>query len=104
MKIEINLKIFFLIFLLFIIDNINTYLIFLIFILIHELSHLIVGILIVILSQLILNNYDVQNYINIVGLVLVVYSLKRLCLKYKLVRRLVALLLVIIAILCFIFI
>ena len=46
MKIEINLKIFFLIFLLFIIDNINTYLIFLIFILIHELSHLIVGILI----------------------------------------------------------
>lgn len=65
---------------------------------------LIVGILIVILSQLLLNNYDVQNYINIVGLVLVVYSLKRLCLKYKLVRKLVALLLVIIAILCFIFI
>ena len=46
MKIEINLKIFFLLILLLLFDNINTYLIFLFFILIHELSHLIVGILI----------------------------------------------------------
>lgn len=46
MKIEINLKIFFLIILLLLFDNINTYLIFLFFILVHELSHLIVGILI----------------------------------------------------------
>lgn len=46
MKIEINLKIFFLLILLFFIDNIDTYLIFLIFILIHELAHLFVGILI----------------------------------------------------------
>ncbi len=46
MKIEINLKIFFLLILLFLIDNINTYLIFLFFILIHELAHLIVGVLI----------------------------------------------------------
>ena len=46
MKIEINLKIFFLFILLFLSDNINTYLIFLFFILIHELAHLIVGILI----------------------------------------------------------
>lgn len=46
MKIEINLKIFFLLILLFLFDNINTYLIFLFFILVHELSHLIVGILI----------------------------------------------------------
>lgn len=46
MKIEINLKIFFLLILLLLFDNINTYLIFLFFILVHELSHLIVGILI----------------------------------------------------------
>lgn len=46
MKIEINLKIFFLLLLLLLIDNINTYLIFLFFILIHELAHLIVGVLI----------------------------------------------------------
>ena len=46
MKIEINLKIFFLLLLLLLFDNINTYLIFLFFILVHELAHLIVGILI----------------------------------------------------------
>lgn len=46
MKIEINLKIFFLLILLLLFDNINTYLIFLFFILVHELAHLIVGILI----------------------------------------------------------
>lgn len=46
MKIEINLKIFFLLILLLMFDNINTYLIFLFFILVHELAHLIVGILI----------------------------------------------------------
>lgn len=46
MKIEINLKIFFLLLLLFLSDNINTYLIFLFFILIHEFAHLIVGVLI----------------------------------------------------------
>lgn len=46
MKIEINLKIFFLLILLFMFNNINTYLIFLFFILIHELAHLVIGILI----------------------------------------------------------
>lgn len=46
MKIEINLKIVFLLILLFLFNNINTYLFFLFFILIHELAHLIVGILI----------------------------------------------------------
>ena len=46
MKIEINLKIFLLLILLFMFNNISTYLIFLFFILIHELAHLIVGILI----------------------------------------------------------
>ena len=65
---------------------------------------LIIGILMVCLSQLLLNDYNIQSTINMIGLVLVVFSLKRLCIKYKLVRRLVALLLVIIAILCFIFI
>ena len=65
---------------------------------------LIIGILMVCLSQLLLNDYNIQSTINMIGLVLVVFSLKRLCLKYKLARRLLALLLVIIAILCFIFI
>lgn len=46
MKIEINLKIIFIIILFFLIDNLSTYGIFIIFILIHELAHLVVGILI----------------------------------------------------------
>ena len=46
MKIEINLKIIFAILLFFLIKNLNTYLFFLLFILIHELAHLIVGIII----------------------------------------------------------
>ncbi len=65
---------------------------------------LIIGVLIVCLSQLFLNEFDMQSTLNVLGLVLVVYSLKRLCIKYKLARRLVALLLVVIALLCFIFI
>lgn len=46
MKIEINLKIVFIILLFFLINNLDTYIIFLIFVLIHELAHLLVGILI----------------------------------------------------------
>ena len=44
MKIEINLKIIFVLIFLFMFDNMNTYLVFLFFILIHEIAHLIVGI------------------------------------------------------------
>lgn len=44
MKIEINLKIILALIFFFMFNNINTYLIFLFFILIHEVSHLIVGI------------------------------------------------------------
>lgn len=45
MKIEINLKIVFAIILFFIFNNLNMYLIFLFFVLIHEMSHLIVGLM-----------------------------------------------------------
>ena len=46
MKIEFNLKIIFMIILFFLINSIDTYIIFLIFIFIHELIHLLVGIII----------------------------------------------------------
>lgn len=46
MRIEINLKIIFVLILLFMFNNISTYLIFLFFILIHELAHLLVGVII----------------------------------------------------------
>lgn len=46
MRIEINLKIFFIIILFFLFDYLDTYVIFLIFISLHELAHLLFGILI----------------------------------------------------------
>lgn len=46
MKLEINLKIFFIIILFFLFHYLDTYVIFLIFIVFHELAHLFVGILI----------------------------------------------------------
>ncbi len=46
MKIEINLKIILILILLLIIKNINTYIIFIIFIILHEIAHLIMGVLI----------------------------------------------------------
>lgn len=46
MRIEINLKIFFIIILLFLFHYLDTYVIFLIFIIFHELAHLLLGILI----------------------------------------------------------
>lgn len=46
MKIEINLKIFFIIILFFVFNCLDTYIIFLIFVVIHELAHLIWGIII----------------------------------------------------------
>lgn len=46
MRIEINLKIFFIIILFFLFHYLDTYVIFLIFVIIHEMSHLICGIII----------------------------------------------------------
>lgn len=46
MKIEINLKIILVFMLFLLLKNIDTYIIFLVFIIIHELAHLIIGILI----------------------------------------------------------
>jgi len=45
MKLEINLRIIFVLIIAFLFNNINTYFIFLVFISIHELSHFIVGII-----------------------------------------------------------
>lgn len=46
MKIEINLKIFFIIILFFLFNYLDTYIIFLIFVIFHELAHLIWGVII----------------------------------------------------------
>ncbi len=46
MKIEINLKIFFIIILFFVFNHLDTYIIFLIFVIFHELAHLLWGVII----------------------------------------------------------
>lgn len=66
MKIEINLKIVFAIILFFIFNNLNIYLMFLFFVLIHEMSHLIVG--------LIIGGKPEKIYITPFGVSLEIYS------------------------------
>lgn len=66
MKIEINLKIVFAIILFFIFNNLNIYLMFLFFVLIHEMCHLIVG--------LIIGGKPEKIYITPFGVSLEIYS------------------------------
>lgn len=66
MKIEINLKIVFAIILFFLFNNLNMYFMFLFFVLIHELMHLIVG--------LIIGGKAEKIYINPFGVSLEIYS------------------------------
>lgn len=66
MKIEINLKIIFVIILFFLLNNLDLYIMFLIFVLIHEIAHLIVGILI--------GGKPQKLYINPLGISLEIYS------------------------------
>jgi len=66
MKIEINLKIIFVLILFLILNNIDTYIIFLIFVLMHEIAHLIVGLLI--------GGKPRKMYLNPLGVYLEFYS------------------------------
>lgn len=59
---------------------------------------LVIGITGIFLSQFIFNDYEVQNYLNVVCTILAIYSIKRLFMKYKWVRKIVAILLVVICI------
>lgn len=71
---------------------------------IKSIFWLIVGIIMLCVSYFVFKDYNMQNYINVVGLILVVYGLKRLFIKYRLARFIVAFLLIITCILCIIFI
>ena len=65
---------------------------------------LILGIIGVILSNFIIKDNEVNNYLNVICMILVIFSLKQLFLKYKLARKIIAILLIIICILSIIFI
>jgi len=64
---------------------------------IKSIIWLLIGILAMIISSLFINKYEVSNYINIVSLILIIHSLKRLCVKHKLVRKIIACILFIIS-------
>lgn len=57
---------------------------------------LVVGILGLCLSLFIIDNIEVVNYLNVVSMILIVYSIKRLFIKYRIVRRIVGIVLVVI--------
>lgn len=59
---------------------------------------LIIGIIGICLVQFIFNDYELKNYITVISMILIVYSVKGLFIKYKLARRIIAILLVIICI------
>jgi len=59
---------------------------------------LIIGIIGVYLSQFVFNDYGISDYIIVVSMILVMYGIKRLFMKYKLVRRVVAIVLLILCI------
>lgn len=65
---------------------------------------LILGIIGIILSNFLIKNIEVNNYLNVICMITIIVSLKQLFIKYKLARKIIALLLLILCILSIIFI
>ena len=63
---------------------------------------LVIGIIGIVLSQFLVNDYELQNYLNVVCMILIIYSIKQLCMRYMLARRIIAVILIIICILALI--
>lgn len=70
---------------------------------VRNLILLFLGILGIFLSQFIIKDKELINYMLVICMVMVVYSFKQLCMKYKIARRILAIILIIICILSFIF-
>ena len=64
---------------------------------------LIVGILGIALSQFISDNNELQNYLTVICMILTVYSIKQLCIRYRIARRIIAIVLGVICIVALIF-
>ena len=62
---------------------------------IKSIFYLIIGIIGVVLSQFNFIDYELQSYLTVVCMILVIYGIKQLVMKYKLVRRIVAVILLI---------
>lgn len=59
---------------------------------------LIIGILGVILSQLFITNIETQNYLTIISMIISIYSIKQLFYKHSTIRKIIAIILLIICI------
>ena len=69
---------------------------------IKSIIWLVIGIIGIVLSQFLFNDYELQNYLNVVCMILIIYSIKQLCMRYMLARRIIAVVLIIICILALI--
>ena len=65
---------------------------------IKSIIWLVVGIIGISLSQFLINDYELQNYLNIASMILLIYSLKQLCMRYMLARKIIAIFLIIVCI------
>ena len=72
--------------------------------LIKAIILIILSVIGIVLNNIFVNDIESKNYINIVCLIVLIYYLKHLAIKYKLFRRIMALILVIVCIFCFILI
>ena len=70
---------------------------------VRNLILLFLGIIGIFLAQFIIKDKELINYVLVICMVIVVYSFKQLCIKYKIARRILAIILIIICILSFIF-
>ena len=65
---------------------------------------LIIGIVGIAISQILLNNNEASNYLIVVSMVLVIYCIKQLYIKYRIARRIIAIILLVMCILSFLLI
>ena len=70
---------------------------------VRNLILLFLGIIGIFLAQFIIKDKELINYVLVICMLMVVYSFKQLCIKYKIARRILAIILIIICILSFIF-
>ena len=70
---------------------------------VRNLILLFLGILGIFLAQFIIKDKELINYVLVICMLMVVYSFKQLCIKYEIARRILAIVLIIICILSFIF-
>ena len=69
-----------------------------------NIALLIIGIVGIAISQILFNNNEASNYLIVVSMVLVIYSIKQLCIKYRIARRIIAIILLVMCILSFLLI